>query len=242
LPSPHVTSQGERQSPKLEDPCESASGASALSGTFSSPPILPYTVVEEENTSVYELAAYRTPTETLSSQTRNEANLSDQDIRNDEPDSRTDRQSFEEELKRLSEENERQQVHIYDLVARVHVAERKAQELAGGSRLTRHRKLRIRISKLIEELQVKETEVQEWVARYSSAVQKAQISRDGEGRELVKAIQAIKEGMEASMQNLCGYLENKVQDVEQKEMILDRRAKGMRLYWSEEHFDTALLR
>ena len=245
LPSPQPIFHDERQTPEPVGPCESVLGAAGLSGTLSSPPLLPYPVVEEETTPVYELAAYRTPTETLSSQTRNEANSPHEHIRDDEPDGRTDRQSFEDELRRLSDENERQQVHIYDLVARVNVAERKAQELAGGSRLTRQRKLRIRISKLIEELQVKETEVQEWVARYGSAVQKAHISRDGEGRELVMAIQAIKEDMEASngvLQNLCGFLENRALDVEQKEMVLDRKAKGMRMYWSEENLSPVLWR
>ena len=242
LPSPLATSEEVRQSPQAADLYENTLAAAVVSGPLLVSPRLQETVLEAP---VYELAAYRTPIETLSSQTRDEANSPDQHPRNDEPDGRTDRQSFEEELRRLSSENERQQEYIYDLGARLNVAERKAHELAGGSRLTRQRKLRIQISKLVEELEGKETEIQQWAARYSSALQKAQICRDEEGRELVTAIRAIKEDMEASsgvLRNLCAHLENRTQNVEQKESILDRRAKGIGVRWSREDFDAALLR
>lgn len=235
LLSSTATTEYERQSLQPEDLKQSTSEFNAFSDTLPESRLLQETVLVPQPE--HELAAYRTPTETLSSRTTSEPDSLNQYLRNGQSGDRNDRQSFEEDLQRLSSENERQQVYIYDLVARLKVAERRAQELVGASRLTRQRKLKTQISGLIEELQTKETEVEVWVARYSSAMLKAQIGRDGEGREFVREMREIKKVMAASngvLQNLCWNLENRMLDVEWKERAVSPHEGGLGVCWSAE--------
>ena len=141
----------------------------------------------------------------------------------------TERTSFEEELTRLSHENERQQVQIHNLEAQLSLSERRAQCMQVG-KLPCRRRLKKRISELVEEVQSKEEEVKKWENMHQGAVQ----------AQSTVALQTISDDMKASaclLRDVCQDLRMQVQDFEQKRRTLDRKRRRMAMGWIEDEFE-----
>jgi predicted nucleic acid-binding Zn-ribbon protein len=190
-------------------------------------PVIEESIAEDEN--VYELAACRSSTASLSPDASHEQEPSIQNATAEGQNHSEKRVSYEEEINRLSHENERQQVQIHNLEAQLSFAERKAQCLQVG-KLPCQRRLKKRISELVEEVQSKEEEVKKWVDIQQNPVQ----------TQSTLALQTIGDDMKALaclLRDICHDLRTQVQDLEQKRRTLDRKTKRMAMGWIEDEFE-----
>jgi hypothetical protein len=194
--------------------------------------LLALPVIEEsaaEDTNVYELAAGRSSTASLPADASHEPETSNQNATTDGKNHFKKTVSFEEEIKRLFHENERQQVQIHNLEAQLSLAERRVETLQAG-KLPCRRKLKKRISELVDEVQSKEEEVKKWVNIHQDSVQ----------AQSTVALQAISDDMKASaclLRDICHELRAQVQDFEQKRRTLDRKTRRMAIGWIEDEFE-----
>jgi hypothetical protein len=182
-----------------------------------------------EDTNVYELAAGRSSTASLPVDASHEPETSNQNATTDGQNYFKKTVSFEEEIRRLSHENERQQAQIHNLEAQLSLAERRAESLQAG-KLPCRRRLKKRISELVDEVQSKEEEVKKWVNVHQDSVQ----------AQSTVALQAISDDMKTSaclLRDICHELRAQVQDFEQKRRTLDRKTRRMAIGWIEDEFE-----
>lgn len=142
--------------------------------------------------------------------------------------------SFEEELMRLSHDNEHKDVQIINLQTQLQVAERKALCLQ-ASKLPRQRILKNRICDLIEEVQSKERLLNEWRISYQRAMREARLIRESDG-----AIVAMRDDVQSStrlLKRVFDELRSELRQAEREKKTADRKRKRSAMGSIEEEFD-----
>ena len=132
------------------------------------------------------------------------------------------KQSFEQELSRLSGENERRQRRIHNLESELRLLERKSHYLQAGQ-LPCHQVLNQRISELSREVQRKETKPKDWAAVHSKAVKLAQahVRTEDERSEVMEALKLMQVDLKASeclLREVDGELKDTMRQKERKNL------------------------